>query len=441
MCPSTPLKSFTMFTFNQFRWNRFNSTFTHNLDTLRGYFRRPSGLSLTPGGMVVNGTSVANIISVISDPAKHLTRELTRWSVDILFPSWDPRTWNYELIRKATLRELFDTFLTHVLGYLKKFKLFALLCLQKGPAFLKASLVLVFLNLLVRLGASLIAPKNYVKIDPFIIDGVPVPAVHRPASLAAVNYFRDPYQYPPESKEKAESLLEELQALRDQDAFVANMACPECKFAYMDCTCDPAGVAIKNVIPRRQYSLRKRAIKRELTLLSSPDRRVQYQYGNIFKLPIASSYVLTLLEPFGISARLVYKITNSFLTCDQRPSTEKHIDLSNSRYFVVRSRRHIKIKMKLFFKTYCFKVDRKFLSWFCIPSRDLIVAEDHLRLTRRGNLSSSFDVTLKGQLETSLAVPINDPVFTRYGVNPVKDVFYLVRSLHNACTVPYEHFL
>lgn len=247
----------------------------------------------------------------------------------------------------------------------------------------------------------------------------PPPRMIVPMTPGVTPFPANHLSYPAENQESAKENLDNLNRLRDGLGLVGFEACPQHHTTYASCGCR----LIDNARQTKMLGLYE--IERSLQELTSPSPCPAFTIGDSFKLSIRHGAIYTLAEYFGCEMDLRMRVVDCFRVGDTRPHNERHVQLSNSTYYVIRVER-LTVRSPGLFKKQLPDACRHS---FGIPQRDLFVSEELIRHTRRGQLTGEFEKSLASYLENSLSVPINDPIFLRMRANPIKDSFYVCRGV------------
>ncbi len=269
-----------------------------------------------------------------------------------------------------------------------------------------------------------------------------LPQGHRPQpnlpQVGVINpnpFFHNLDQYNGSKVEEAKKLVRKNELLLLEHQTKAAMEC-KCGHAYANCTCAGFAPGEKVVLEQTRLALEVSKNNLELRVLAEFES-LAYSVGSQFSFDLEEYGEFWFLKPFGVF-RAEYTIVSHFETADNRPSTEKHISVSNTRFYVVRcTRLCFKTKIGGFFK-HNIGVNQGLLWSLNWIGRDLVVAEEHMRLTRRASLSNNFANALKSQLECSMGVPINDPTFLIQKTNVIPDAFNLLCSMRRGKLCAYK---
>ncbi len=267
-------------------------------------------------------------------------------------------------------------------------------------------------------------------------------ALHRPtipnAALAnalnvnPISYSVD--QFPPEKKEQAEKLIRENREAALEMRLIPVSKC-SCGHNYSMCQCP-------NFMAREQAAIKAAELQTKIcknnALLNELEQMDLFIFNTGVKLRFkADKTNLGFLRHFMGKMEVTYEICDTFNVSDTRPSTEKHILVSNSVFYVLRCTRVRSIYRFLTYKT-VIEHSPNILWSLGFVGRDLVVAEDHMKLSRRASLSDNFARAFKSQLECSMGVPINDPSFYSQNVNVMADAFNFLIMRHTGVCSPYQ---
>lgn len=240
-----------------------------------------------------------------------------------------------------------------------------------------------------------------------------------------LNYPMDYRHFPIANQDTAKERLEELAAILDNVQHCRFNICDDCGCMHSNCVCN---------IPQQNYfaalallNIRRRKVDRDLIDLYRPRANRTFNVGDVFVLPTRANWLGQWLGPV-CNPTVTLTCVMVIETGDNRPESERHIRPGNSRFAVFSQ--DVGMTVPFFKWIWRLNFPRVFLRFFGHPCRDLIVSEDLNRNTRRNCLSQKFSETVRGQLENTLSVPINDPAFIMVNVNPVKDTFFHVRAHH-----------
>jgi len=279
--------------------------------------------------------------------------------------------------------------------------------------------------------------KRYIRYD----DNNAATPGHRPYRAPVMrpgtNFPDFHWSFPVHNQDKAEELLENLNTMSVRRLTLPNELCPDCNCVLAFCQC--AIPAQHHIASLNALDNDIQNVERQLENLWRPKVCATFPVGQVFPLKTRASFLTEWLEYLGLEPSVDLAVVDLIQTGDNRPEIEKHIRAGNARFLIFEQRPFLTIPY--WFQTY-YRIDLhpSILTYFGHPCRDLVVSEDLLRNTRRGCLTDQFDATLRGQLENTLSVPINDPAFIILEAHPVKDTFFAGRALHHGECKPYSDF-
>ncbi len=403
------------------------STFSYSARPYREFSLGPTvNINALSGETTINGHSVATIISYWLNPLR-IFDELARWSCS--FDLSNPPTSLTELYswlkfsRAPTIREALEAAICHVANLCRSSANVAFAVVRFIKTFGKKSAVAALFFLGVALLSFLANARSYKVFDP-----TPPPDPRHRTQHAAN----------PTAASQVQEVYDIDNSIFDLDAEAFSpiilSTCKDCGNVLEQCLCAGYTPAMKEASYRRNLLIQrmKLANKRRKILQNQPNPQ-QCNVGDVFHMTLDSSVVTSVLSFFSVKVQTDWTVSSAFCVGDTRPLTEQHIDPGNCRYYVVSSS-DISFAHARFGRF--FTIPRSWLSVFGLPSRDLVVNEDHFRLQRKGVLSAEFNKSLKMHLETMLSVPICDPAFKRHGCNPLRDAFLVVRATFDEHIIP-----
>jgi len=388
-----------------------------------GYFGNWTSVPQLEGsidGLTVNGYSPSRFLSFLFDPT-FLVREISRWRVTFSLTHLWGMDWANVLSfnRIPTFREFINriyegivTACQTITGFSTKLCLFV-------TKYWKFSSILGFLLLgYLWVVAFLSKCDGYTRYDPN--NGVgPGHRINVNGPLADVNC------YPSGAKDEAMSLFSDLRQVDSRLTNILGEKCVECKYTLRACICPTfqnSTVTVQDLLlsKRQEIVCKLIDLKRDL-------ENDTFALGSTHTLPIDANGLCRILRTFGIKPLVDWNFKDKFHIADLRSHTEKHINCASSIMWHIRQR-NLRVQICTPFGRFNVNIDRKFLPLFGVKGRDLVVAQEHARLLRRGALSEHFDSSLRSLLECSLAVPINDPSFL-FRFDPMRDAFLVVRAI------------
>jgi len=415
------------------------TTFSHSPQSLLYPFRGLSNPTATATlhTFRVNGYSIGRFLSLFN--YQHLLNEISRWSVDVDLSSlWQGKIAQaFHYNRNPTLREIFEDFALLLSSLFSKSKSAVAYLL---PIILKVGIGALFAGFVLLVWfaiAQLSRPKKYKPFAP-----PPVPINQRPNAVARRGgpgvIPLDFNAYPLENQASAEVLIEKVQVVDSKLNAPDHVLCPPCQMPLTQCACLAPNTGAIHQQMMADW-IRERGLLAEQLRALMRRGQTSFYVGSNFKFPARGTYWLQLAHYLGLRFRVRWRIDSMFEVAETRPSVERHIGATNSRFLTLSQLEIVYDHHLLWF---CLKgrLDRKWLSLLGIPTRDLVVSEDHLRLTRRGGLDESFAASLRSQLQTSMAVPINDPTFFTQQVNPLRDAYLVVRAMKAGFIPAWEDF-
>lgn len=161
--------------------------------------------------------------------------------------------------------------------------------------------------------------------------------------------------------------------------------------------------------------------------------------GDVIKIPMCPNLLYALLQVLGVNFKVDWVMREKFHTADTRPSHERHISLTTTAFWVVEQNR-LRVVVQVLGKKFRITLPRTALRFLSVPVRDLVVSLDHIRATRRGRLGPEADASLKAILQTSMAVPLNDPNFILQRIDPMRDAYLFARAAMKGYVPSYVDF-
>jgi len=246
-----------------------------------------------------------------------------------------------------------------------------------------------------------------------------------------------PDLYPPAAQEEVQKLLEQHAELLEEARFPRQILC-KCGFTFQVCQCvNAAGAPLVNERVTTEFHKvvkEERAMVRRLRVLRGDfDRKGSLNVGDeIIVRSAANSAVRALSYVFDIDQP--FEVVHHFYGADTRPHTDQHIPVSNTRFYVFRKKAP-RLIINLFGRSWRYYLPDSLNYIENYPHRDLVIAEEHFRLLRRGTFED-FEKTMRAQLENTVSIPINDPQIRIHGINPLKDAYLLNLGI-NDLLVPY----
>lgn len=279
----------------------------------------------------------------------------------------------------------------------------------------KAGFITLALFLVVSSILSSLKRRSYKKYDP---NSYSDPR-HRPAIVGEVD---------PRDQEKYHEMQQDLAHERRKLFRVHEGVCGECKLFIQRCTC-PTGPATSMMTNFSHQRSKVQDMVHEANKIAQRNVEPwQFEAGrDEFVIEVRNSYLTRFLNSLSAGVYVNWKVHHAILVHDTRPRTEKHIEMGSNRFYIIRQN-DLRIVLPLVFREFKLTLPRTCLEFFGIPSRDLVVNEDHMRLQRRGAVTNEVEANLPALLETMLSVPICDPTFLDLGANPLRDAVVVVSA-------------
>lgn len=425
---------------------RLNPTFSHShtdvtellsLSSVPNILESHATVDLN-SGFRLEGNTFLQWYRRVTDPTI-LLRELSRWFVDIDIKELMSGNLKgaFKIDRYPTIRESIHYILSLFLKKLSPvFSALSFLWKNKMKILLFSLWVLI-IRLLILIATGRPYRKALPNIDP----------AHRPPAIGNLVALQggagQPAQllqaYPPQNQEEARKVLFDRENLLDRMAGAPQEECSVCKCRLVNCQCQPQGERMQVIISK--YAGQVIEKNRRLNQLLVDDRLQQFQLGQIFDMKIDTNLLAKMSEFCGLQPYVLWKMEDSFDVNDTRSTTEKHIQIGNTRFWIIRQKK-IRIVVQIFGTGRIFILPKWCFWLFQMPNRDLVIAEDFFRLNRRSSIDAidKFSASLRGQLDTMLSVPINDPSFVHLGAHPLRDGYFVVRAFLERKVLPYEAF-
>lgn len=323
---------------------------------------------------------------------------------------------------------------------LKKFLIFLFSFLKKNVIFVTGAFALMKLILFVLVRKPATNYKQFyhpgldITIRPTRVippsNNIVVPPMVQPPYPTGVQL--DINMYDPSTHEQALALIEEYSDLTQQARF-----CSVCGYVHADCTC-PAGPLASSRRDANMNINRLLVVTRRLSRLLVEDEDRQFFTGESFVFPLEHGIEAKLRKYFfGRYPSIVLTVRGSFRTNDNRPTSERHISVGNTRYWVFSVSATQAIDT--LFYTGVVRILPEVFPNFDLPCRDIVVSEDHTRVLRRGSLSEEFTKNVRSHLECSLSTPIADNHVLHH-CNTLKDASFLLRTFQSRSVQPYSSF-
>lgn len=401
-------------------------------------------------GLTVSGRGISSWIRLLNDPSRSFY-ELSRWAVNfditkIITILRNPRRFReivgaFSLERYPTMREKMSFIINSIFEFMKPLQsmvrfLLNFLWANKNRIIL-IGLVLLFVRMLIHFSNVKPYRRANVNLDPNHRPPPPpvvVPGMPNPVPVA------DLRAYPIHNQEEAAKLLKERKLIGAEFPHVNSLKCPTCRMRLINCPCLPLpGEPI--LVEGAALLARVLRINQTLEILRDEPKLNQFRVGETFTFDIYSNSISRWMWYFGINVQVDWKMKDQFNALDTRSTSEKHILPGNSMYWVIRQK-NLLMEVKMVGYKLTVRLPSSALSFFGIPGRDLVVNEDHFRLNRRSSISddTAFSTSLRGQMDTMLAVPINDPTFVDLEAHPLRDGYFVVRSFLDRKTPGFADF-
>lgn len=236
---------------------------------------------------------------------------------------------------------------------------------------------------------------------------------HRPLEFIgpdpAVGFPLDSRGFDPTVAPEADDELESLAHINLSASKLMDRLCKECKSINRHCKCNNGKSSYVDALTA--LHLQSVSKKRSLQKLYAPKHLQTFSVGDIISYPY-------FRYP---SLNLSYQVADSFVCADTRPSNESHIRLSNTRMYVMRLVGLVHPSYGIL-PEFVLRMDGHLM-------RDLVVSEDIMRNTRRGVLTCKHPLSLIGNIDNGLSIPLNDPAVLKFGASIPKDSFYFTLAL------------
>jgi len=419
------------------RYQSWFPNLTHSMNNVRARYTSVPVTTLDLNGLTVEGMRPANWIRMMIDPS-FIFNELAQWRVSLSFTNLFAGKWNefFDLQRIPTLREMFEYVCGELMKVVRGFKNAAVFIIKWLPFIMKITFPLVVLMYGLFILQLLTRGGNYKTFTP----GQNIQRGQRPDSVrnlqpAAQNRY-DVDTYPAKNRKTAERLMHTIDEIDDKLNDFDSVLC-KCGFPITGCNCPNPG----DYQPFALASLNndRSKLERQLDLLMGDLELPAFQIGERLRYQLCPNIFFAALDALCADFKVTWEVVDAFETGDTRPSHEQHISLSNTKFYVVHQK-DMRIKIRFLWYKKKYAMDTRWLTYLMVPSRDLVVAEDHIRATRRGRLETDADKTLKAILQTSMATPINDPDFIRNKVDPLRDAYLVTRAIMKGFVPAYVDF-
>lgn len=423
------------------------SSYFHSMPAvLRRYENLPTAL-VSVDGLTIEGYSLTKYLRMIFD-YNFLFDEISQWrlnfSISKLLEGSFAKAFSY--YRIPTLRELISTVFEDIVYAFSSTKteiLKLLAFLQRHGKKLFIAMAISYIIFAINL---FMKKNNYKAFDPTSAD----PINHRPNQVRNMiprNVVpMDVTGYPARNREIAQDLLDQVNAVDYQlnNPTVIACACMKGKNNITQCVCTygtpPVPINGPSQMIHNRLLETRHKLARQLQHLSVDRDAPSFVAGQTMKYELYPSTFYVLLKALlGVSFKVTWTLRERFEVVDTRPTHERHISQGPSAFWVIEQNNTRGYIDFMGYRMH-FHFPRRHLRFFQIPSRDLVVSEDHIRSQRRGALSTDFDTSLKAILQTSMAIPINDPNFVVQKIDPMRDAYLVARAIHGKYVPSYWDF-
>lgn len=239
-----------------------------------------------------------------------------------------------------------------------------------------------------------------------------------------------PFAYAPSRQDEAADLIEEHESILDEVNSLHLGQCRECKHSFVSCTCATFQDDMRCQV--RELARRDRKVRRKLVRLDEMDPSPAFIVGDSLSFSLCEySSIANSLSYVGADLKVCFRVNQRATVGDTRPNGERHIRCGNTVFYGLELEEPILDTPLGVFRPPFF-VNRA----LGLPMRDSFVSEDLIRYTRRGTLSGESAKSIKGALENSLSVPVNDPVFVKNNIPVIKDSFTICYAAATGCYPP-----
>lgn len=284
------------------------------------------------------------------------------------------------------------------------------------------------------------AKLRYRSVDPNVMVAPrPRPGFLPSSQIAIAPAMPSDYRlYPARSQERAKQLIYENAFIRQDVPNVRFMFdCPGCKQVLDVCTC-AAPMDGQTRIQTQTAHLAQNIVKNNRELLNLYQEEEEFpslEVGQTLTFKHKSNWFGRFMNNYVFDTYQNLQVVSSFYVSDTRPYSDRHIAIGSTKYYVLR---FLKPHFEFANTEYCLPFSIHVVDG--LNPRDICVAEEHLRLRRRGTFTPEASSVICSQLENGLATPINDPMFLHLKINPLKDARWLLTAFSKDTTAAYEDF-